>query len=452
MSPVLALQALSTLSDGQAAYRLRHRPLFLRFAGPALRDAGPHPQTIGLCASSRSARVRPFARCEATPAERASRPRAGRSSMPPVVEARWPRPRKEEKARLRDGGTPEGCSKARTRQIDRDGRGTIERGREAGPPEGGSRRRAAESAVPMFGYENPLGSGRGHGFVRRCTVARAAQHEGGRLGAGLDPNNRAGGVGALTTRRSAADGGMLDRRGLVPDFLRAEPRGRPMPTHIARGHAPRVRLRGPVAPGFVTENGRTGPVAGGIGPAPANARIPLADPAHTLPRPVWIEGRAGPARPLRAPQRPRRPPPGGGTGDPTRPLPAHRAITETHARPPTGPFEVFPWPLAIAPATRVAQLGRPSTFGRAAGPVRAAGTSAGAPPRQAGKRDFRPPIRAPFPARDRKAPRPRAISNPSPAAREPQARRLLPLPRLRCPTFGAQPEPPSARSSVEIEG
>lgn len=46
-----------------------------------------------------------------------------------VVEARRPRLTKDEKGVLRDGGTPGGWSKARTRQIDRDGRWTIRRGR-----------------------------------------------------------------------------------------------------------------------------------------------------------------------------------------------------------------------------------------------------------------------------------------------------------------------------------
>jgi IS5 family transposase len=51
-----------------------------------------------------------------------------------VIEARRPRLNAEEKATVRGGGTPSGWSKARTRQIDRDGRWTIKRGRKQTPP------------------------------------------------------------------------------------------------------------------------------------------------------------------------------------------------------------------------------------------------------------------------------------------------------------------------------
>ncbi len=70
---------------------------------------------------------------------------------------------KEEKATLREGATPAGWSKARTRQIDRDGRWTIRRGRKARPPEGAARQAGAEIAVPMFGYKNHVNIDRRHG-------------------------------------------------------------------------------------------------------------------------------------------------------------------------------------------------------------------------------------------------------------------------------------------------
>lgn len=78
-----------------------------------------------------------------------------------VVDARRPRPSKEETASLRDGGMPQGWSKARRRQIDRDGRWTIKRGRKATPPERGAQRQAAaEIAVPMLGYKKSLSAHR----------------------------------------------------------------------------------------------------------------------------------------------------------------------------------------------------------------------------------------------------------------------------------------------------
>ena len=62
-----------------------------------------------------------------------------------VAEARRPRLTQGEKARLRDGGTAEGWSKARQRQIDRDGRWTIKRGRKPAPEGGASSRRTPRS-------------------------------------------------------------------------------------------------------------------------------------------------------------------------------------------------------------------------------------------------------------------------------------------------------------------
>ena len=89
----------------------------------------------------------------------------------------------------------------------------------------------------MFGYKNHVGIDRAHGFIRRSTVTHAAAHDGGQLAAVLDPDNLASGVWADSAYRSAANLALLDRRGLVPQFQRAKPRGKPMPAHIRRGNA-----------------------------------------------------------------------------------------------------------------------------------------------------------------------------------------------------------------------
>ena len=109
----------------------------------------------------------------------------------------------EEKTTVRSGGIPSGWSEARTRQIDRDGRWTIKRGRKQLPPAGETRRQAAgEIAVPVFGYKNHLAIDRTHGFIRRFTVTHAARHDGSQLAALLDPTNAASGVWADTAYRS----------------------------------------------------------------------------------------------------------------------------------------------------------------------------------------------------------------------------------------------------------
>lgn len=62
-----------------------------------------------------------------------------------VIEARRPRLTRTEKATIREGSTPAGWSKARTRQIDRDRRWTIKRGKKASSPEGCGAKPSAKS-------------------------------------------------------------------------------------------------------------------------------------------------------------------------------------------------------------------------------------------------------------------------------------------------------------------
>ena len=90
-----------------------------------------------------------------------------------VIEARRPRLTKAEKDTIRGGGTPGPWKKARTAQIDRDGRWTIKRGRKRDtPPDRTERRVVPEIAVPMFGYKNHVGIDREYGFVRRNACRR----------------------------------------------------------------------------------------------------------------------------------------------------------------------------------------------------------------------------------------------------------------------------------------
>jgi IS5 family transposase len=300
MFRVLVLQALYTLSDEGTEYQLRDRLSFMRFAGLALQDVVPDAKTIWLYREQLSragALAGLFARFDAMLAERGFLAMGGQIVDATVVEARRPRLTKDEKVTLRGGGTPAGWSKARTRQIDRDGRWTIKRGRKAGPPEGGGapRRAVAEIAVPVFGYKNHLGIDRAHGFIRRFVVTDAARHDGAQLGAVLDPANTGGGVWADTAYRSKANLDLLDRRGLTPRFQRAKPRGRPMPNHIVRGNATRARVRSVVEHVFAAEKRRMGLVVRCVGLVRATARITLANLAYNTRRLAWIDGRSVPA-------------------------------------------------------------------------------------------------------------------------------------------------------------
>ena len=76
-----------------------------------------------------------------------------------VIAARRPRLTKAEKDTIRGGGTPGPRKKARTAQIDRDGRWTIKRGRKRdAPPDQTERRVVPEIAMPMFGCKNHVGT------------------------------------------------------------------------------------------------------------------------------------------------------------------------------------------------------------------------------------------------------------------------------------------------------
>jgi len=298
MFRILVLQTLYTLSDDQTEYQLRDRLSFMRFVGLALHDVTPDAKTIWLFREQLTragALARLFARFERMLHERGYLAMGGQIVDATVIEARRPRLTRDEKAVLRDGGTPAGWSKARTRQIDRDGRWTIKRGKKTPPPDSAPRQAPTQIAVPAFGYKNHIGIDRAHGFIRRFTVTHAARHDGSQLGSVLDPANTASDVWADTAYRSRANMALIDKRGLTAQFQRAKPRGKPMPPHIARGNATRARVRSRVEHVFAAEKHRMGLVVRTIGLLRATAKITLANLAYNLSRMAWIKGRAAPA-------------------------------------------------------------------------------------------------------------------------------------------------------------
>lgn len=300
MFKVLVLQTLYTLSDEQAEYQLKDRLSFMRFAGLALHEAVPDATTIWLFREQlvRAGAVeRLFARFDAILREEGLLAMGGQIVDATVVRARPARLTAEEKAAVRRGEEPAGWSPARKAQIDRDARWTLRRGRKRPAPEGGepAKRRVVEIAVPVFGYKSHLGIDRAHGLIRTWTVTHAAAHDGGQLGALLDPANTASGVWADTAYRSAANLGLLARRGRVGHLQRKKPRGRPMPRHVARGNARRGKVRAAVEHVFAAQKRRLGLVIRTIGIARAKAKIGLANLAYNFARFAWLQGRAAPA-------------------------------------------------------------------------------------------------------------------------------------------------------------
>lgn len=299
MFRILVLQTLYTLSDDQTEYQIRDRLSFMRFVGLALHEPVPDAKTIWLYRehlTKAGALKRAFDRFDAMLRERGYLAMGGQIVDASVIEARRPRLSAEEKTTVRSGATPSGWSEARTRQIDRDGRWTIKRGRKQLPPAGETQRQAAgEIAVPVFGYKNHLAIDRTHGFIRRFTVTHAARHDGSQLPALLDPTNAASGVWADTAYRSQANLRLLDRRRLVAQFQRAKPRGRPMPPHIARGNATRAQVRARIEHVFAAEKRGMRLVIRTIGQIRAAAKITLANLAYNMRRLVWMQTTAVPA-------------------------------------------------------------------------------------------------------------------------------------------------------------
>ena len=273
----------------------------MRFCGLALHDPVPDAKTIWLFREQLTragAHQRLFDRFDAILRERGYLAIGGQIVDATVIEARRPRLNRTEKETIKGGGVPADWNPARTRQIDRDGRWTIKRGRKRRglpDPSGQKRQATAEIAVPVFGYKNHVGIDRAHGFIRRAVVTHAAVHDGGQLAALLDRDHLASGVWADTAYRSAANLALLDRRGLVPQFQRAKPRGKPMPAHIRRGNATRAKVRARVEHVFAAQKRRLHLVIRTIGLARATTKITLANLAYNMRRLVWIEGRATPA-------------------------------------------------------------------------------------------------------------------------------------------------------------
>jgi transposase, IS5 family len=299
MFKVLVVQTLYTLSDDQTEYQIRDRLSFMRFLGLALEDRVPDAKTIWLFReqlSTAGAVERLFQRFDAVLREAGYLAMGGQIVDATIVQARRPRLSKDEKATVRDGSVPEGWSQAKRAQMDTDGRWTIKRGRQrSADPRQPHEPTRTELVIPVFGYKNHLGIDRRHGFIRSFIVTDAASHDGRQLGRLLDPHNTASSVWADTAYRSAANTTLLARRGLVPQFQRAKPRGKPMPPHVARGNASRARVRVAVEHVFAAQKCRLRLVIRSVGLARATTKLGLANLVTNMRRLAWFEARPAPA-------------------------------------------------------------------------------------------------------------------------------------------------------------
>ena len=270
----------------------------MRFCGLALHDPVPDAKTIWLYREQlvrAGALKRLFARFDRVLREKGYLAMGGQIVDATIIEARRPRLTEAEKETIKGGGVPAEWKPARRAQIDRDGRWTLKRGKKReGPAAGSGQKRVATSelVIPAFGYKNHVGIDRTHGFVRRFTVTHAAAPDGRELGRLLDGDNLASSVWADTAYRSEANLQLLDRRGLVPQFQRRKPRGKPMPAHIRRGNATRARVRAKVEHVFAAEKRRLHLVIRTIGQTRATAKITLANLAYNFTRLAWLTRQA----------------------------------------------------------------------------------------------------------------------------------------------------------------
>jgi transposase, IS5 family len=299
MFQVLVVQTLYTLSDDQTEYQIRDRLSFMRFLGLALEDRVPDAKTIWLFREqlTRAGAVqRLFERFDAVLRAAGYLAMGGQIVDATVIQARRPRLSGGEKATIKGGGVPSGWSKAKRAQMDTEGRWTLKRGRRRSADRSGLRERIeTELVIPVFGYKNHLGIDRRHGFIRSFAVTDAAAHDGRQLGRLLDPRNTASAVWADTAYRSAANMALLARRGLVPQFQRPKPRGKPMPPHITLGNATRARVRVAIEHVFAAQKCRLGLIVRAVGLARATARLGLANLVTNMTRLAWFETRQAPA-------------------------------------------------------------------------------------------------------------------------------------------------------------
>ena len=132
--------------------------------------------------------------------------------------------------------------------------------------------------------------------MRRYTVTHAAAYDGGQLGAVLDRDNTASEVWADTAYRSAANLGLLDRRGLKPQFQRKKAAGqKDAGAHRPRQRHPRPGCARAVEHVFAAQKCRLGLVVRTVGIVRARVKIGLANLAYNFNRLAWLNGRTAPA-------------------------------------------------------------------------------------------------------------------------------------------------------------
>jgi hypothetical protein len=138
----------------------------MRFLGLGLGDRVPDAKTIWLFREQlvrAGAMDRLFARFDAALHDAGYLAMGGQIIDATVVAAPRQKLTDEEKGTVRDGGAPQGWSKAKRRQKDLDARWTIKRARSKRSEAREMKAAGVQIAVPVFGYKNHAGIDRRHG-------------------------------------------------------------------------------------------------------------------------------------------------------------------------------------------------------------------------------------------------------------------------------------------------
>jgi IS5 family transposase len=297
MFRILVLQALYSLSDEQTEFQLRDRLSFMRFAGLGLHQAVPDAKTIWLYREQlkqAGAIEGLFRRFDEVLASKGYLAMGGQIIDATLIAAPRQKLTLEEKATIREGGTPTDWSPAKRAQKDQDARWTLKRGRAKPKPEG-TQRQAIQIAVPVFGYKSHIGIDRRHGLIRRWAVTDAAQHDSRSFAGLLDPGNTASRVWADTAYRTKRNLEVLERRGLSERILFRQPPRRQLSEQQAKANAARARIRSGIEHVFAAQKHRMTLFVRTIGLARAQVKIGIANLAYNFTRLAWLSARAAPA-------------------------------------------------------------------------------------------------------------------------------------------------------------
>lgn len=298
MFKVLVLQALYNLSDDAAEFMIKDRLSFMRFLGLGLADRVPDAKTIWLFREHlvrAGAMETLFTHFDEALHKAGCLAMGGQIIDATVVAAPRQRLSDDEKAVIRDGGTPTGWTPAKRRQKDTDARRTLKRGRSKRSDASEMQAVGVEIAIPVFGYKNHAGIDRVHGFIRRWTITSAAAHDSRPFEDLLDPRNTASKVWADTAYRSGRNEAAMQKRHLTSMIHFRKPKGRPLPVHHARANAARSAVRSSIEHVFAAQKHRMKLFIRTIGIERARIKIGMANLVYNFTRLAWHQGRTSPS-------------------------------------------------------------------------------------------------------------------------------------------------------------